>query len=89
MHTDTRSILAKKGLLMEHLTKQGFTVALTHTGFIAVDQDGIVFTVSPVRTHVQMVHPKTGQLSEHRSRGMPDTDWFDSVADEFVDWSKA
>ena len=74
---------------MCHLRKQGFTVAQTASGFIAVDQDGIVFTVSPMRTHVQMVHPQTGQFCEHRARGMPDTGWFDSITDEFVDWSKA
>ena len=83
MRTDCR-----KEQLIEHLRKQGFVVGKTASGFVAVDDDGIVFTVSIAATHVQMVHPRTGQLCEHRARGIPDPKWFDGMAGEFVDWAK-
>jgi hypothetical protein len=57
-------------------------------GFIAVDEDGIIFNVSPVRTHVCAVHPLTEQYMEERTAGQPDSKWFDAMIEEFVTWSK-
>lgn len=86
MRTNTPAILDKRALLMKHLRVQGFTVARTATGFIAVDEDGIIFNVSPVRTHVSSVHPVTQQYMEHRAPNQPDPEWFDDMIQEFVAW---
>ena len=88
MRTNTPAILDKRVRLMDHLRAQGFTVARTATGFIAVDEDGIIFNVSPVRTHVCVVHPVTEQYMEERTAGQPDPKWFDAMIEEFVTWSK-
>ena len=88
MRMNSKPIAEKKSLLMKHLRDQGFVVAQTQHGFTAVDEDGVVFTVSPVRTHVCIVHPKSGKYHELRARGMPDPKWFDQFTDHMVQFSK-
>lgn len=88
MKTNTVAILDKRIRLMDYLRAQGFTVARTATGFMAIDDDGIIFNVSPVRTHVSAVHPVTEQYMEERTPGQPDPKWFDAMIEEFVTWSK-
>ena len=88
MRTNTPAILDKRVRLMDYLRAQGFTVARTATGFMAIDEDGIIFNVSPVRTHVCAVHPLTEQYMEERIAGQPDPKWFDAMIEEFVTWSK-
>ncbi len=75
-------------LVIDHLRNQGFTVGQTERGFVAVDDDGVIFTVSPGRTHVCIVHPRNGQYMEHRCNGLPDVEWFDDLTNEMVQFSK-
>ena len=88
MRMMSKPIDAKRNLLMKYLRDQGFNVARTHSGFVAVDEDGIVFTVSPVRTHVTIMHPVTQEITERRHRGQPDPEWFDEACIELTTWSK-
>ena len=88
MRMMSKPIDAKRNLLMNYLRDQGFNVARTHSGFVAVDEDGIVFTVSPVRTHVTIMHPVTQEITERRRRGQPDPEWFDDACIELTTWAK-
>lgn len=73
---------------MQHLRDQGFTVALTATGFIAVDEDGVVFNVSPARTHCVVVHPVSGIVIERKVAGQAEIEWLDRVCGDMVEWLK-
>jgi len=88
MRMNSKPIAEKKAILIKHLRKQGFTVAQTQHGFTAVDEDGVVFTVSPIRTHVCIVHPKTGKYYELRARGMPDPKLFDFFTDHMIQYAQ-
>lgn len=88
MRTGTRPLLAKRDILMQHLRDQGFTVALTATGFIAVDEDGVVFNVSPARTHCVVVHPVSGIVIERKVAGQAEIEWLDRVCGDMVEWLK-
>jgi len=88
MTTSDMTIESRRFAVMDHLRNQGFTVGQTERGFVAVDDDGVIFTVSPGRTHVCIVHPKNGQYMEHRCNGMPDIQWFDDFTNEMVQFTK-
>ena len=88
MRTGTKPLLAKREVLMQHLRDQGFTVALTATGFIAVDDDGVVFNVSPARTHCVVVHPVSGIVIERKVAGQAEIEWLDRVCGDMVEWLK-
>ena len=88
MQANPTEIVDTRYRLINYLRSQGFTVAKTERGFVAVDEDGLVITCSPGRTHICIVHPNTGQYMEHRCNGLPDAKWFDGMIEEFVMWSK-
>lgn len=87
MRMDSPSMAEHRDMLIKHLVKEGFNVGKTQRGFVAVDEDGIVFNVSPGRAQVCRVHPITGQVMENRHKGMPDTHWFDWMISECVIWA--
>jgi hypothetical protein len=88
MTTASHPTIDKRSVLMDHLRSQGFTVGKTERGFIAVDDDGVIFTCSPGRTHVCVVHSQNDQYMEHRCNGLPDPEWFDDMTNEMVQFSK-
>jgi hypothetical protein len=88
MRTGTKPLLAKREVIMQHLRDQGFTVALTATGFVAVDEDGVVFNVSPARTHCSVVHPVSGIVIDRKVAGQADIEWLDRVCGDMVEWLK-
>lgn len=87
MRMRSKPLTERRNLLMRHLTAEGFTVGRTEHGFVAVDDDGIVFTVSPVRTHVCRVDPVTEKIMEIRTIGMPDTAWCNRMISELGIWA--
>jgi hypothetical protein len=82
------AVADKRSILMDHLRSEGFTVGKTERGFVAVDEDGVIFTCSPGRTHVCIVHSKNEQYMEHRCNGLPDPEWFDEMTNEMVQFAK-
>ena len=88
MTTSDMTVESKRFVVMDYLCSQGFTVGQTERGFVAVDDDGVIFTVSPGRSHVCIVNPQSGQYMEHRCNGLPDPKWFDDMTNEMVQFSK-
>jgi hypothetical protein len=73
--------------LAMYLRGEGFTVGMTHTGFIAIDPEGVVFQVSPFRTSAQIQHPIHKRFREEYSRKLPQTHWFDERMEILIKWA--
>jgi len=52
-------LTGKMFVVIDHLRDQGFTVGQTERGFVAVDDDGVIFTCSPGRTMSASFTPRT------------------------------
>ena len=89
MRMNSSPIRAKRALLIEYLEGRGYLVGRTHSGFVAVDGDGIVFTVSPCRTHGTIAHQQSGELHEVRARGQASPEWFEQAEGTLIEWAKS
>jgi hypothetical protein len=61
---------------------------MTHTGFVAVDEDGVVFIVSPFRTSGQIYHPILNVFREEYAKKLPETYWFQEAMNTLTAWVK-
>lgn len=89
MRMNSSPIRAKRALLMDYLQSRGYLIGRTHSGFVAVDGDGIVFTVSPCRTYGTISHPQSGELRELRARGQAEPEWFEETEATLIEWAKS
>ena len=88
MRTNSKPVAIKLRHLMDYLTKEGFCVGRAGIGFVAVDKDGLVFLISPVRCHATIQNKFHGKFRELKIRGFPTTDQLSRIIDQFVPWSK-
>jgi hypothetical protein len=71
-----------------YLKANGFVVGEINTGFVAIDDDGIVFLCSKFRVFAQVKHPKSGKFNIENRRGVPDIEWFDKQISAFTVWTQ-
>jgi hypothetical protein len=71
-----------------HLKANGFSVGEINTGFVALDDDGIVFLVSKYRTSVQARHPESGKYNIESRRLIPSIEWFDEQIARLTAWTQ-
>ena len=72
----------------DYLRHEGFAVGMTHTGFVAVDEDGVVFIVSPFSTSAQIYHPILNVFREEYAQKLPETHWFQTTMNTLLSWAK-
>lgn len=70
-----------------YLKSEGFTIGVTHTGFVAVDAEGVVIQCSPFRTSAQIQHPIHKRFKEEYSRKLPSAQWFTERMDMLIKWA--
>ncbi len=87
MRYESKPVLLHMNALVMYLRGEGFTVGMTHTGFIAIDLEGVVFQVSPFRTSAQIQHPIHKRFREEYSRKLPQTHWFDERMEILIKWA--
>jgi hypothetical protein len=71
-----------------YLKANGFSIGEINTGFVAIDDDGIVFLCSKCRVCAQVKHPQSGQFNIEHRRGIPDIGWFDKQISAFTVWTQ-
>lgn len=71
-----------------HLKTNGFSVGEINTGFVALDDDGIVFLCSKYRTSVQVRHPQSGKYNIESRRLIPNVEWFDEQIARLTAWTQ-
>lgn len=71
-----------------YLKCEGFAVGLTHTGLVAVDEDGVVIQASPFRTSAQIYHPVLKVFREEYEPRLPEIYWFSERIALLMEWAK-
>ena len=71
-----------------YLQHEGFTVGQTKTGFVAVDDDGIVIQATPYRTSAQVFHPILKIYREEYALYIQETYWFAEKVALLTEWAK-
>jgi hypothetical protein len=83
--TRNKTKILRAVMYLEH---EGFTVGQTTTGFVAVDQDGIVIQATPYRTSAQVFHPVLKIYREEYALSLQETYWFAEKVSLLTEWSK-
>ena len=71
-----------------YLKCEGFAVGLTHTGLVAVDEDGVVIQASPFRTSAQIYHPVLKVFREEYEPRLPEIYWFSERIALLMEWAQ-
>jgi hypothetical protein len=71
-----------------YLRHEGFTVGQTRTGFVAVDDDGIVIQATPYRTSAQIFHPTLKIYREEYALSLQEIYWFTEKLSLLTEWAK-
>ena len=87
MRYESKPVLLHMKALVMYLRGEGFMVGMTHTGFVAIDAEGVVFQVSPFRTSAQIQHTIHKRFREEYSRKLPETLWFDKQMETLIKWA--
>ena len=87
MRTNSRVTMQHREQVMFYLKNEGFLCGYTKTGFIGVDDDGIVIQCTPYRTSAQIRHNTTRRIREEYVKKVPTTDWFTRIIDELTQWA--
>ena len=83
--TRNKAKILRAVMYLEH---EGFTVGQTRTGFVAVDNDGIVIQATPYRTSAQIFHPALKIYREEYALYIQETYWFAEKVALLTEWSK-
>ena len=83
--TRNKAKILRAVMYLEH---EGFTVGQTKTGFVAVDNDGIVIQATPYRTSAQVFHPVLKIYREEYALYIQETYWFAEKVALLTEWSK-
>jgi len=73
---------------VSYLKCEGFSVGLTHTGLVAVDEDGVVIQASPFRTSAQIYHPVLKVFREEYEPRLPEIYWFSERIALLMEWAQ-
>ena len=83
--TRNKAKILRAVMYLEH---EGFTVGQTKTGFVAVDNDGIVIQATPYRTSAQVFHPVLKIYREEYALYIQETYWFAEKVALLTEWAK-
>jgi hypothetical protein len=83
--TRNKTKILRAVMYLEH---EGFTVGQTKTGFVAVDQDGIVIQATPYRTSAQVFHPVLKIYREEYALSLQEIYWFTEKLSLLTEWAK-
>jgi hypothetical protein len=84
----TKPNKTKLARVAAYLRDEGFVVGLTHTGLVAIDDDGLVIQASPCRTSAQIYHPILKVFREEYEPRIAETCWLGERIAMLIEWAK-